>query len=142
MQLRKLIILLFFVPLGVLAKGNINAYLKLALDFTAKNQSIEAIKLCDKILSIDPKHEDALFIRGINKYVMKDYDAAISDFDLLISYNNSYPDAYLYRAKAKKANHEYWSAFKDYNRAKDENLSKTLSVLAGDAVRSIFSGDE
>lgn len=140
MQVRKLVILLLFIPFVLQAKGNITAYLQLALEFTANNQTIEAIKLCDKILSIDPKQEDALFIRGINKYIRGDYSASILDFDLLIELNENYPDAYLYRAKAKKANKEYWSAFKDYNRAKNENFSKTLSTLAGEAVKSMVSG--
>lgn len=141
MLLRKLLILLLFIPIGLQANGNIDAYLKLAYDYTAKNQTLEAIKVCDKILEINPKHEDALFIRGINKYILGEYPSAIADFDLLISSNENYPDAYLYRAKAKKANKDYWAAFKDYNRAKNENFSKTLSSLAGDVVKSVVSSD-
>lgn len=141
MQLRKIVILFLLIPCGLMAKGNINAYLKIALEFTSNNQSIEAIKVCDKILALDSKHEDALFIRGINYFILKDYDAAIDDFSLLISINEKYPDAYLYRARSRKGKKEYWSAFKDYNKAKDENFSKTLSTLTGDLVKSIFSGD-
>jgi tetratricopeptide (TPR) repeat protein len=86
-----------------------------------------------------PENEDVYYLRGINKFLMNDYEGAISDFDSLLILNPNHSDGYLYRAKSKKAVKDYWGAMKDYNKAKDQNFSQTVTSLAGDVVKSLFS---
>ncbi len=71
--------------------------------------------------------------------MINDYEGAILDFDSVLLLNPNYSDGYLYRAKSKKAMKNYWGAMKDYNKAKDQNFSQTLTSLTGDVVKSIFS---
>lgn len=124
------------------AKGqaSIHDYVQTIIDFTEKNQNLEAIKLCNKLINIYPDNADLYYLKGINNYILKNYDDAIADFDKTIKINSEYDDAYLYRAKAKKAHNDYFGALRDYNKAKDENFSQTVSSLAGDVIRSVFSG--
>jgi tetratricopeptide (TPR) repeat protein len=112
--------------------------LQLAVDFTEQRKHPEAIKVCDKLTKLMPENEDVYYLRGINKYMMEDYEGAISDFDSVLMINPNHSDSYLYRAKSKKATKNYWGAMRDYNKAKDQNCSQTVTSLAGDMVKSIF----
>jgi len=132
------ILILFFSCLSVIGQAGINDYLLQVIDFTEKNQNQEAIKLCNKLVKLYPDNPDVYFLRGINHYIIAEYEDAINDFDQTLEIDSEYPDAYLYRAKSKKSNKNYWSALRDYNKAKNENFSQTVTSLAGDAIRSIF----
>lgn len=115
-----------------------NEYLDFAIKYTESNQPDEAIRVCNKLLIILPSNPDVFFLRGVNKYLKKDYKGAIADFDSTLKINPGKTDAYLFRAKSKKEIKDYWGALRDYNRAKDENFSSTVTSLAGDMVRSVF----
>lgn len=134
-------LIVIFCLNGLLASGQVEVrdYIQVALDFTENNQNLEAVKLCNKLEKAAPENPDVFYLRGINKYILKEYDGAIQDFDKTLELNPDYSDAYLYRAKARKANKDYFGAMKDYNKAKDENFSQTVSSLAGDFIQSIFS---
>jgi tetratricopeptide (TPR) repeat protein len=114
-------------------------FLRIAVNYTEDNKYPEAIKVCDKLVKLMPENEDVYYLRGINKFLMNDYEGAISDFDSLLILNPNHSDGYLYRAKSKKAVKDYWGAMKDYNKAKDQNFSQTVTSLAGDVVKSLFS---
>ncbi len=135
------LILVFFIYMSVSAFGQAREteFLRIAVDFTEDSKHPEAIKVCDKLTRLMPENEDVFYLRGINKYMMKDYDGAISDFDSVLIINPNYSDAYLYRAKSKKALKNYWGAMKDYNKAKNQNFSQTVTSLTGDVVKSVFS---
>ena len=121
-------------------QAEIRDYLQVIVEFTENNQNLEAIKLCNKLEKSYPENPDVYYLRGINRYLLKDYEEAVKDFDKTLNLNPEYSDAYLYRAKARKAGKDYFGAFKDYNKAKDENFTNTVTSLAGDVIRSIFSG--
>jgi tetratricopeptide (TPR) repeat protein len=87
-----------------------------------------------------PDNADLHFLKGVNNYLLKNYDKAIEDFDRTVRLNPEYDDAYLYRARAKKANDDLIGALRDYNKAKNENFTQTMSSLAGDVIKSIFGG--
>ena len=116
-------------------------YLNLAVKYTESGRYAEAIKVCDKLIALDDKNPDFYYLRGVNRYLMQDYENSIVDFDITIELDPNYTDAYLKRAKAKKETNDLMGAFRDYNRAKNENVSQTLSSLAGDLIKSVFSGD-
>ena len=137
----------FTVLMALLINGLVAAeqvglrdYLKVVIEFTENNQNLEAVKLCDKLVGLFPENADVYFLRGINKYLLEDYDGAIQDLDKTLSLNPDYPDAHLYRAKSKKASKDYIGALRDYSIAKDKNFTQTVSSLTGDALRSFFAG--
>lgn len=124
------------------AQADLKDYIQVVVEFTETNQNLEAIKLCDKLEKTYPKNPDIYYLRGINRYVLKEYDDAILDFDKTLELDPDYSDAYLYRAKVRKANKDYFGSMKDYNKAKDQNFSQTVTSLAGDMIRSLFSGKD
>lgn len=134
-----LILLLFQLP--AMAQGEAGSYLSVVVKFTEDRQHLEAIKVCNKLEKKMPENPDVFFLRGINYYLLKEYEKAILDFDKTIGLKPDYPDAFLYRAKARKASKDYLGAFRDYRKAKDENFSQTVTSLAGDVIRSVFSND-
>lgn len=134
-------VIVFFICLftNVFGQAREAEFLSIAVDFTEDGKHLEAIKVCDKLTKLMPDNEDVYYLRGINKYMLSEYDEAISDFDTVLLLNSNYSDAYLYRAKSKKALKNYWGAMKDYNKAKDQNFSQTVTSLTGDVVKSVFS---
>lgn len=138
---RNLLAVLFIISGASFVSGQpvLSDYLALVIEFTESGQNLEAKKLCDNLASAYPGNADVFFLRGINHYVLKEYRKAIDDFDRTLELRPEYPDVYLYRARARKAEKDYLGALQDYNRAKDHNLAQTLTSLAGDAIRAIFS---
>lgn len=132
------ILLLFLLFRLSLNAQTVEEYLDFAIKYTEEQKFDEAIKTCDKLLELLPSNAEIFYLRGVNYFLKESYELAITDFDSTLSNNPNYTDAYLYRAKAKQALKQYWSALRDYNRAKDENFYSTLSSLAGDMVSSIF----
>lgn len=114
-------------------------FLQLAVDYTGQKKHPEAIKVCDKLTVLLPDNGDVYYLRGVNKYMMEDYEGAIADFDVLLMLIPNHSSGYLYRAKSKKAIKDYWGAMKDYNKAKDQDFPQTVTSLFGDAVKSFFS---
>lgn len=124
----------------VAAQVSISDYMNVAVEFTETGNYDAAIKLCDKLEKLDPANTDIYYLRGVNHYLLKNYDPAIKDFDKVLELNPDHPDAYLYRAKSKRAKNDLLGALRDYNKAKDENFSQTVTSLAGDLIKSFFSG--
>lgn len=121
-------------------QGEVSDYLVVVIEFTENQQHLEAVKFCDKLTKKFPDNPDVFFLRGVNQYLLNEYDTAIEDFDTTLMLKSDYPDALLYRAKARKASKDYFGAMKDYNKAKDQNFSQTVTSLAGDVIRSLFTG--
>ena len=139
--------LLLLIPLliwvtAVFGQAGLQDYLQVAAEFTESNRNLEAIKLCDKLITNYPENPDVFFLRGINRYVMKECEEAVKDFTRVLELNPNYPDAYLYRAKARKDCKDYFGAMRDYNKAKDRNFSQTVTSLAGDVIKSLFSNKD
>lgn len=122
------------------AKTNVGEYLAIAIHFTETGQHEAAIKILNKLEKLDQNNQDIFYLRGINYYLLKEFNKAIDDFNKTLQLDPDHPEAYLYRAKAKKANNNLLGALSDYNKAKNENFSQTITSLAGDVIKSIFSG--
>jgi len=134
--------LVFLMFVFVLSGQSKNAeYWNLAVKYTESGSYEEAVKICDKLLAEDPGVADVFYLRGVNKYLLKDYEGAITDFDKTIELDPNFTDAYLKRARAKKEMNNYLGALRDYNQAKNENFAQTVTSLAGELIRSLFSGD-
>ena len=138
---RHYILVLFALLLGPTLRGqaSVQEYLQVAAGFTESRQHLEAVKVCDKLAATYPDNADVFFLRGINHFMLNDFQKAIADFTETLDLDPDYPDAHLYRAKARKANKDYLGALRDYNQAKDQNFSQTVTSLAGDMIRSLFS---
>lgn len=134
------IILLAVVHVSLFGQAELPNYLSVVVNFTENEQHYEAVKFCNKLEKSYPDNPDIYYLRGINQYLLKEYNLAIEDFDKTLLLKDDYPDALLFRAKARKASKDYFGAMRDYNKAKDQNFSQTISSLAGDLVRSVFSG--
>ena len=136
-----LLMSLLLQAVSIFGQPGLEDYLKVAAGFTESRQHLEAISVCDKLIGTFPDNPDVYFLRGINRYMQDNYDGAVEDFDKTLSLFPDYPEAYLYRAKARKANKDYMGAIRDYRKAKDYNFTQTVASLAGDMVKSIFSGN-
>lgn len=62
----------------------LTGYLNAAACYLKLNNSIKAIRVCDKALKIDPSSEKGLFRRGNARLKVHDYDEALQDFKLLL----------------------------------------------------------
>ena len=136
------LIVLLIRAWSVSGQAGLQDYLQMAAGFTENNQNLEAIKLCDKLIVAYPENPDVFFLRGINRYVIKECEEAVKDFTRVLELDPNYPDAHLYRAKARKDCKDYFGAMRDYNRAKDKNFSQTVTSLAGDMIKSLFSNKD
>ena len=127
---------------SVSGQAGLQDYLQVAAEFTETNKNLEALKLCDKLIAVYPENPDVFFLRGIIRYIMKECEEAVKDFNRVLELDPNYPDAHLYRAKARKDCKDYFGAMRDYNKAKDKNFSQTVTSLAGDMIKSLFSGKD
>jgi tetratricopeptide (TPR) repeat protein len=123
---------------NLIGQSQVEEFLNYAIEFTESNRNEEAIRVCDKLADLLPDNPDIYFLRGVNKYLLSDFDGAISDFNSVIQMNPNYTDAYLFRAKSKKGNRNYLGALRDYNNARNENFYETISSLANDFMISLF----
>lgn len=121
------------------AQSQVEEILSYAIEFTESNRNEEAIRVCDKLADLLPDNPDIFFLRGVNKYLLKDFDGAISDFNSVLEMNPNHTDAYLFRAKSKKGNGNYLGALRDYNNARSKNFYETISSLANDFMISLFT---
>ena len=64
------------------------------------NRNDSALVAFDHVITLDPKHVDALNNRGAMKYRRGDLAGAIADFSRILEVNPSYRDGYLNRAVA------------------------------------------
>lgn len=65
----------------------LSGYLNISLCYLKLENFLDAIKVCDKALAIDPKNEKALFRRGQAKVEVNDCEEAINDFEALLKIN-------------------------------------------------------
>ena len=64
-----------------------------ARTLASMGQYDEAIAEYDRVLSSDPKDAKVLFRRGLTYYVMKNYPAALKDFDQAVRVKPGMDDA-------------------------------------------------
>ncbi|MFD2727145.1 tetratricopeptide repeat protein [Hyunsoonleella rubra] len=109
--MKRKIFLLVLLPL--LSFGQATKLVRQALRLPNPQQQIEFL---DQALELDAKHLDALFYRGIAKYNLEDYDAAILDFTKIIFFEPD-ADSYYNRGNCKFILEDFEGALFDYEQA-------------------------
>ncbi|MBD1999400.1 tetratricopeptide repeat protein [Leptolyngbya sp. FACHB-541] len=79
-----------------------------------KGQNQEAINLFSQIISLDPSHTEAYFMRASNKLALEHHREAIEDYNRVISLKPDHGQAYYERGLAFFAIEEYQKAVEDY----------------------------
>jgi len=140
MRIALLVLLTILTVCNLAGQSEIEDYLSDAIAFTESKRNIEAIQMCDQLADLLRGNPDIYFLRGVNKYLIKDYAGAIDDFDSTLEISPDHTEALLFRARAKKENRDYTGAIRDYNHARTKNFYETISSLATDFMTSLFRG--
>jgi serine/threonine-protein kinase len=90
------------------------AYYTRALAYHDLGEDEQAIRDCNEALAIDPKSENALFVRGL-----ADYSGAIRDYSDALRLDPSRADALFARGTANYSAGEYQAAVADFSKAID-----------------------
>jgi curved DNA-binding protein CbpA len=74
----------------------------------------EAIRDLNNAIRLNPANDSLLFYRAeINGFTLKNYPEAVTDYDLIISRDPSFPEARYSRSLANLASHQYQKAMND-----------------------------
>lgn len=109
--MRKLILLIAFLPILCIAQAN--KFIRQGLRASTPQ---EKIALFNQAIAVDSKNLDAHFYRGLEKFNLGNYNAAILDFTKVIFYKPD-ADSYYNRANAKFNLEDYKGALDDYTKA-------------------------
>jgi tetratricopeptide (TPR) repeat protein len=139
MRIALLALFIILTISNLTGQSEVEEYLSYAIAFTESKRNEEAIIMCDKLTDLLPGNPDIFFLRGVNKYLIKDYEGAIYDFDIALEISPNHTDALLFRARAKKGNRDYLGSLRDYNSARTKNLYETISSLTTDFMTSLLS---
>lgn len=138
---RILLSLIFFTSLCFVSGQNlVQEYVILIDNGMKKSDYDQSLKICNKLINYQPAFYYAYYLRGLNYYLMEDYEMALDDFDQSIKLNSDFSDAYIQRAKTKSKLNNLLGAMADYNRVRNEKFYESVSSLAGDVLWSVFSG--
>jgi Tfp pilus assembly protein PilF len=77
----------------------------------------KAVKLCDEIIKLDPKHADAYGLRGKAKKDMGDIDSATADLNKAIELNPANGESFYIRGQVQEIMGEMKKAQADYAKA-------------------------
>ncbi|MHC1773913.1 MAG: hypothetical protein AB9834_00735 [Lentimicrobium sp.] len=122
------LVLMIISPNGF-AQRKPSDYLKAALVATKNKNYSQAVLLCDAAINMNNTYEIAYFHRGYNKLLMKDYNGALIDFNIVIDLNSENLDAYLYRGLTNQKAGNKWAATQDYNAARRIDAVETLAFM-------------
>ncbi|MGE4597046.1 MAG: tetratricopeptide repeat protein [Methylophilaceae bacterium] len=92
--MRKLLLLLFFIPLGCAQTNTAETYNKSAEEKYDLKDYSGAIADYNKAIEINPNHADAYYNRGIAKDNLEDYYGAIADYTKAIEIDPNDAEAY------------------------------------------------
>jgi tetratricopeptide (TPR) repeat protein len=82
--------------------------------FTAGMPPRDVISACDQVIANDTRHAQAHISRGWAWYELRDYDRAISDFNLAIGIDPNYVRAFYYRGLAFEKKGKLQDALADF----------------------------
>lgn len=106
---------------------NADAYFNLALVFDKvfPSKTTESINLkisfLNAAIELNPNYTHAYFYRGIEKYYLKEYRNAISDYNIIIEKDKENFQCYTYRGMAKAELKDNNGAMSDFNKAIEIN---------------------
>jgi len=127
-----LIFVLLWTTACLAAQQRNNELLTYAVAQVNEGQFVVAEQALNKLLTLEPTHKDALFLRGYCRYKTGKYESAMADMNRLISLDESVANAYLIRARLHRIRGNYWSSLSDYNRARKLDPYQTFfSITRG-----------
>jgi tetratricopeptide (TPR) repeat protein len=112
---------------------NAEAYFYLALVFdkvfTPKTtESINLkISLLNTAIKLNPNYKDAYFYRGVEKFYLKEYENAISDYNRILEKDVDNFQCYTYRGMAKSKLNDNDGAMLDFDKAIKLNTNYSLA---------------
>ena len=101
---------------------SVEEYNKSAEDLEQHDQFEEAIEQRNRALEIDSNNIEALYNRGIDRSLLKDFDGSIKDFARVIALDSNHIEAFLQRGKSLNELGDYKLAL--LNLAKAKSLIK------------------
>ena len=130
------------------------AYLNQAMTYLKLEQASQTISQCDLALEMDPSSVKAYFRRGLANYAMKEFPAALADFEKVLSLEENNAAARLQANRTLKAIREHqqrekqlFSGMFDKFAAHDESIerrkaSNVWKELGDEKKREFQSQDE
>ncbi len=107
------LIMLFGINLSLPAQINPTRQLIYGRQYLHDEEYTQAIRSFNLVLTYNPDHADALFLRGYAKFQLSDYYGASEDFTKAYANNRFLTDALYYRAIAAIEMNQYQQALKD-----------------------------
>jgi hypothetical protein len=99
---------------ALFAQTTADEWFKKAGEYHAGGDYANAARAYSETVKRDSSHLDAYLNRGIMYYLLKNYDAAIADFDTFMKGASDFPLAYVLRGDAYGAKGVYHKAVADY----------------------------
>jgi tetratricopeptide (TPR) repeat protein len=99
--------------------------------YARKGETTQALRFFDKAINDNYMLMEAYMEKGFLYYESKNYSSAFKTFETAITVNNTYADAYYWRAKCREAMGNKAEAILDYQRALglDKQLKEAANAL-------------
>ena len=92
----------------------------------------EAVGHLNEALRIHPTYKNAYFLRGIAHHLLREYDAAIADYQRTLDYDPDHPDAFKNMVTAYRDAGKYYGEEMGNTVKAIENLEKARSLAPDD----------
>ena len=117
MNIRKLLLLLLFVPALMKAQINTDRVMAIARNALYFEDYVLSIQYFNQVISAKPYLYEPYFYRGMAKFYLDDYVGAESDCNQAIDRNPFVVGAYQIRGLARIRQQKYPDAIQDYTSA-------------------------
>ncbi len=94
-----------------------------------KKKYTECIEMYNKAIDISPLEPEYYVYRGLAKYYLQDYQAAITDFTRTIEIQPDYAEAYNLRGIARGDIGDKTGACEDWYKASDLGLNSVIKLI-------------
>ena len=94
------------------------------------------------MIHLKPDYAEAYYNRGLAKFGLDDYEAAIADFDQAICLKPDYPEAYYNRGNAKLVLEDHKAAIADFDQAIRLNPDDVLAYYNRGNANAILNHKE
>jgi len=128
----KATIILLLFSFNLLSQSSLKTadeYFIIANNFFDKDDYSQAILYCDSTILQNPEHNEAYAFRGVCKYELKKYQAAIEDFDLALILEPGYAEVYFFRGLCHKELGQDKKACEDWTTAYSLGLKKAMKLI-------------
>jgi len=126
------VIILLLFGFNILAQSKLKTadeYFKIANEYFDKDDYANTILYCDSTILQNPEHNEAYAFRGVSKFELKKYQAAIEDFDLALILEPGYAEVYYFRGLSHKELGQDKKACDDWTMAYSLGLKKAMKLI-------------